>query len=294
MIARERLDRVAASVTGVAAAASFATTLAIGWVLLKTALSFFGDVSLMDFFGDAVWAPLFSEPRYGIWALVLGTATITSIALCFALPICFFLAIALAEYATPRARLVWKPVLELASAVPGIVYAYFAIAYVTPLLQRVVPHIRPMNALGAGIALGLMILPLVATLSEDAISAVPHGLREAAYALGASKWSTLKTVVLPTAAPGIAIAMLLGLARAAGETMIVAIACGFGTSSSYDPRGPLQTMTGFVAQLALGDVTPGSVDEHALFAVAAGLFVLTLLLNTVVSRLRRGRQWQIR
>jgi phosphate transport system permease protein len=151
-----------------------------------------------------------------------------------------------------------------------------------------------MNALSAGIALGVMIIPLVATLSEDALTAVPNGLREAAYALGASKWHALRSVVLPTAAPGFGVAVLLGLSRAAGETMIVAIACGFGTSSSVDPRGPLQTMTGFLAQLALGDVTPGAIEEHVLFAVAAGLFVLTLAANTVVSRLRKVRTWQTR
>lgn len=266
---------------------SILTTLGIVAVLVGETAGFFKEVSLGDFLGDTQWTPLFADKHFGIWPLLSGTLLTTAIAVATAIPLGLVAAVFLSEFARPRVRRAAKPALEVLAGVPTVVYGYFALTLLTPVLQRIVPGLAGFNALSPGIVMGIMILPIVASLSEDAIFAVPSSLREAAYALGASKLATVFRVVLPSAASGIGAAVMLGLSRAIGETMIVAIAAGQQPRLTLDPRVPVETMTAYIVQVSLGDTPTGTLEYRTIFAVGMALFLMTLILNVASHRLRR-------
>ena len=266
---------------------SIVTTAAIVGVLALETYEFFCEVSIRDFLFDTQWTPLFADKHFGIWPLLAGTMLTAVIAIMVALPFGLFAAIYLAEFASPRARKILKPTLELLAGVPTIVYGYFALVALTPLLQRFLPDLAGFNALSPGIAMGVMIIPMISSLSEDAIHAVPRVLREGAYALGAGRIQTIFRVVLPTALSGIAAAVVLAISRAVGETMIVAIAAGQQPRLTLDPRVPIETMTAYIVQVGLGDTPTGTIEYKTIFAVGTTLFVVTFLINLVSQRLAR-------
>jgi phosphate transport system permease protein len=263
------------------AALSVFTTVGIVVVLLVETLAFFAEVSPARFLGDTQWTPLFAEKHFGIWPLVSGTVLTTAIALAVALPLGLLAAVYLSEFASERVRRFFKPALEMLAGVPTLVYGYFALTVVTPALQLLVPGLSGFNALGAGIAMGLMILPLVASLSEDAIYAVSSELREGALALGATKLSMVRRVVLPSAFSGIAAAAILAISRGVGETMIVTIAAGQEPRLTLDVRVPIETMTAYIVQVSSGDVPTGTLEFRTIFAVGGALFLFTLVLNLI-------------
>lgn len=272
-----------------AALLSVAITLGIVIALLGPALEFFREVPVMDFLSGTRWAPRFSNPTYGVLPLVTGTAWTTAIALLIAIPFGLGAAVYLSEYAPTRVRKVLKPVLELLAGVPSVVYGYFALTFIAPDVLKGLLGIQlgTFSVLAAGIALGIMIIPTVASLSEDAMSAVPMALRQGSYALGANKMRTTLRVVFPAAVSGIAASVVLGLSRAVGETMIVALAAGTQARMVTGPTQPGQTMTGFIAQTATGESTPGTISFDSLYAVGLLLFVLTLIANIISIRLVR-------
>jgi phosphate transport system permease protein len=280
-------DRTAHLVFASCGIVSVFITIGILTVLAREAFGFFKEVPLSDFLGSTEWTPLFATKRFGIWPLLTGTLLTTAIAMAVAVPLGLLAAIYLAEFAQERVRRVLKPMLELLAGVPTVVYGYFALTFVTPLLARFVPGLAGSNALGAGIVMGFMIVPIVASLSEDAIFAVPLSLREGAYALGAGRLSTIAGVILPTAFSGIAAAVILGLSRAVGETMVVAIAAGQQPTFTLDPRVPIETMTAYIVQVSLGDTPTGTLEYRTIFAVGLSLFLITLVLNLVAHGLRR-------
>jgi len=264
-----------------AATSSVLVTLGIVFVLLYESFVFFEHVSIVDFLTDRFWTPLFADPRYGIMPLVTGTLLSTVVALAVAGPLGLTAALYLSEFANPRVREVIKPALELLAGVPTIVYGFFALLFVTPLLQKIIPGLPGFNILSAGIVIGIMIIPYVASLSEDAMRAVPQGLRDASYGLGATKLETAVRVVLPAATSGVAAAFVLGISRAVGETMIVAIAAGTQPNLTFDPREPAATITAFIVQVALGDLPHGSIPYQSIFAAGLVLFLMTLAFNIV-------------
>lgn len=272
----------------VAACVSVATTLGIVVSLVPTTVEFFRHVSVVEFFTTTTWAPLFKPAKYGVLPLVTGTLMTTLIALVVALPIGLAAAIYLSEYAHPRVRAIFKPVLEVLAGVPTVVYGFFALKFVTPLLQGILPFdVGVFNALSAGLVMGMMIVPTIASLSEDAMSAVPQALRDGAYALGSSRRIVAVRVVLPAALSGIVAATILGISRALGETMIVAIAGGGQPNLSANPLEGMQTMTAFIASAAIGDLPVGSIGYQTIFAVGALLFAGTFLMNLVSIRMVR-------
>ncbi|GAB4481874.1 MAG: phosphate ABC transporter permease subunit PstC [Anaerolineae bacterium] len=257
------------------------TTIGIVVVLLVETLEFFQEVTLAQFLLDTQWTPVFVDKHFGIWPLVAGTFLTSAIALMVALPLGLLSAIYLSEYASPRLRAILKPILEILAGIPTVVYGYFALLFVTPLLQKIIPDLAGFNAISPGIVMGIMILPLVASLSEDALHAVPVSMREAAYGLGATKQEVATRVVVPAALSGIAAAFILAISRAVGETMIVAVAAGQRPVLTLDPRGPIQTMTAYIVQISLGDIPVYTLDYKTLFAVGFSLFVITLVLNLI-------------
>jgi len=259
----------------------------IVFVLVVESAGFFREVSLRECVTDRMWAPLFAEPRFGIRPLVGGTLVTTGIALAVALPLGTISAIYLSEFAPFRFREVVKPMLELLSAVPTVVYGYFALLFVAPLLQRFIPGLPLFSMLSAGIVMGIMIIPYVSSLSEDAMRAVPMLLREGSYALGASKLTTAVRVVMPAAMSGIGAAYILAISRAVGETMIVAIAAGMQPNLTLDPTEPAATLTAYIVQVSLGDLPHGSVGYRSIFAAGITLFVTTFAFNIVGHVLRR-------
>ena len=269
------------------AAASVLVTAGIIAVLLVETLGFFSEVPLIDFLTDTEWTPLFSEQHFGILPLVSGTVLVSTIAMAVALPAGLLSAIYLSEYARPGIRRVVKPVLEVLAGIPTVVYGYFALLFVTPLLQNWIPNLSGFNALGPGIVMGIMILPLVSSLSEDALHAVPNGLREGAYALGATRMQTALRVVVPAALSGISASFILAVSRAIGETMIVAIAAGQMPILTLDPTVPIMTMTAYIVQVSLGDTPAGTLEYRTIFAVGMALFVMTFALNLASNWLRR-------
>jgi phosphate transport system permease protein len=284
---RSRLERFIGRAFLACGLVSVATTAGIVVVLFWETAGFFREVSLRQFLGDTQWTPLFAEKHFGIWPLLSGTLLTTAIAIAVAVPLGLLAAIYLSELAGERTRRRIKPLLELLAGVPTVVYGYFALTFLTPLLQRVIPGLGGFNALSAGIVMGIMILPVVTSLSEDAIFAVPSNLREGAYALGAGKVATIRKVVVPAAFSGIAAAVILGLSRAIGETMIVAIAAGQQPRLTFDHRVAIETMTAYIVQVSLGDTPTGTLEYRTIFAVGASLFLMTLALNVVSHRLRR-------
>lgn len=264
---------------------SVATTIGILYVLASETAAFFSEVSLAEFFGDTQWTPLFADPHFGIWPLLSGTFLTAAIAIAVALPLGLLAAIYMAEFATARMRRVLKPTLELLAGIPTIVYGYFALVFLTPLLQRFIPGLAGFNALSPGIVMGVMIVPMIASLSEDAIHAVPRSLREAAWGLGAGEAQTIFRVVLPAAFSGIAASVVLAVSRAIGETMIVTIAAGQRPWLTLDPRVPIETMTAYIVQVALGDVPADTLAARTIFAVGTSLFLLTFVTNLIAQRL---------
>jgi phosphate transport system permease protein len=269
------------------ASVSIVTTFAILAIFALETVAFFRDVPLSAFLFDDEWTPLYDDAHFGIWPLVAGTLLTSIIALAVAVPFGLLSAIYLGELAPRRVRAVLKPTLELLAGVPTIVYGYFALVVLTPMLQRVIPGLAGLNALSPGIVMGVMIVPMITSLSEDAIQAVPDELREGAYALGAGRLATIFRVVLPTARSGIAAAIVLAVSRAIGETMIVAIAAGQEPRLTADPRVPIETMTTFMVQIGLGDAPTGSLGYRTLFVVGASLFVMTFTANILSHRLAR-------
>jgi len=266
---------------------SICTTIGIVAVLLFESLQFFRHIPVWQFLADREWSPLFLAKHFGIAPLVAGTLLTTAIAIIVALPLGLLSAIFLSEYATPRARAVIKPVMEVLAGVPTVVYGYFALLFVTPLLQKVIPGLQGFNALSPGIVMGIMILPLVASLSEDALFAVPRSLREAAYALGSSKFQVALRVIVPAAFSGITASVILAVSRAIGETMIVAIAAGQQPVLTANPLAPVETMTAYIVQVSLGDTPYGTLEYQTIFVVGLSLFVLTFGLNLASHRLKR-------
>jgi phosphate transport system permease protein len=255
-------------------------------VLLIGALGFFRDVSPIDFLFGTTWTPLFFNKQFGVLPLVVGTFLVSLIAMVVALPAGLATAVYLSEYAPRAVRRIVKPVLEILAGVPTVVYGYFALMYVTPALQQVLPDLAGFNALSPGIVIGIMILPLVSSLSEDAIHSVPTVLREAAYALGATRMQATTRVVLPAALSGISAAAILAVSRAIGETMIVTIAAGQQPRLTLNPMVPIETMTAFIVQVSLGDAPAGTLEYNTIFAVGALLFANTFVLNIISNALR--------
>jgi phosphate transport system permease protein len=269
---------------------SLLTTAAIVFVLFEETISFFQEVSLQEFFLETEWQPLFKPVSYGIWELVAGTLNVVVWSLVFALPVGLSAAIYLSEYAHPNTRKTLKPALEALAGVPTVVYAYFALTVVTQLIPIFGDSISFFNSLGASLMLAVMILPTIASISEDAMANVPRDLREAAYGLGATRMEVALRVVVPAALSGIVASVLLAIARVIGETMIVAIAAGSTPNLTLSPLESIQTMTGYMLQVGLGDAARGTIDYQSLFAVGSMLFVMTFMLNVaatlIVSRFR--------
>ncbi|HEX2089723.1 MAG TPA: phosphate ABC transporter permease subunit PstC [Actinomycetota bacterium] len=271
---------------------SVATTLGIIGSLAFEAVDFFRDVSVWEYFTGTRWAPTFKPAGFGVLPLVTATLLITAIAVAVAFPVGLGAAIYLAEYATPRIRKTVKPVLEVLAGIPTVVFGYFALTFLTPtVLRPLIPGTNIFNALSAGIVVGIMIVPLVASISEDAMRAVPWSLREAAYGMGATRRTVAARVVVPAALSGIVAAFILGISRAIGETMIVAVAAGQIPNLTVDPRQAMETMTTYIVQVSLGDTPFGSTAYKTIFALGATLFGMTLALNIVSYRfIRRFRE----
>ena len=268
------------------AALSVLTTAGIIVVLAVETFAFLSEVSIVEFLTGTEWTPLFANQRFGVLPLVVGTMLVSAIAMTVALPMGLLSAIYLSEYAPSGVRRVVKPVLELLAGVPTVVYGYFALTFVTPLLQRFFPTLSGFNALSPGLVMGLMILPLVSSLSEDAMRAVPQGLREGSYALGATRMQTALKVVVPAAFSGITAAFILAVSRAVGETMIVAIAAGQQPRLTGNPFVPIETMTAYIVQVSLGDTPQGTIEYRTIFAVGMLLFLMTFVLNLISTWLR--------
>ncbi len=266
------------------------TTLGIIWVLVSESWGFFVTVPLHDFLFDTEWTPLFTQKRYGILPLLAGTFLTTAIAVLTAVPLGIVIAVYLSEYATPGFRKMLKPALELLAAVPTVVYGFFALTVVTPFLQSFIPGLGSFNALSAGLVMGIMIIPVISSLSEDALYAVPGSLREASYGMGATKFQTAFKVVVPAASSGIMVSVILGIARAVGETMVVAIAAGQQPNLTLDPRESVETITAYIVQVSLGDVEHGSLEYKTIFAAGITLFVFTFLLNNLSFWLKKKYQ----
>jgi phosphate transport system permease protein len=268
------------------AAASILVTLGIVLVLVFETTAFLREVPITEFLFGTVWTPLFYDKHFGILPLVAGTLLASAVAMLVAVPAGLLTAIYLSEYAPATVRRTVRPVLEVLAGVPTVVYGYFALQFVTPLLQAFVPGLSGFNALSPGIVMGVMILPLVSSLSEDALRSVPNGLREGAYALGATRMQAATRVVVPAALSGISAAAVLAVSRAIGETMIVAIAAGQQPRLTLDPRVPIETMTAYIVQVSLGDTPAGTIEYRTIFAVGMLLFVSTFVLNLFSNWLR--------
>ncbi len=289
---RRPVESVIRGVLFLCAALSVVTTLGIIAALASETIRFFGDVSPLSYLTGTRWAPTFTPSSFGVLPLVSATLLITAIGAAVAFPLGLATAIYLSEYAASRIRRFLKPTLEVLAGIPTVVLGYFALTFVTPdLLQRLIPGTRIFNALSAGIVVGIMIIPLVASISEDAMRAVPWSLREAAYGMGATRRTVSTRVVIPAALSGIAAAFILALSRAIGETMIVTLAAGQIPNLSIDPREPMQTMTAYIVQVSLGDTPFGSTAYKTIFALGTTLFAITLVLNVVAFRVvRRFRE----
>jgi phosphate transport system permease protein len=284
---RHRREKAIEAVLLLAACVSVFTTVGIVYILLKESLSFFSNVSLWNFLTDSQWTPLFSDAHFGIMVLLSGTLTSSAVALAIAIPLGTIIAIYLSEFAGHKTRETLKPMLELLSGVPTIIYGYFALLFVTPLLQKLIPGLPGFNVLSAGLVMGIMIIPYVSSLSEDAMRAVPMSLREGSYAMGATRFQTAINVVFPAALSGIAAAYILGISRAVGETMILAVAAGMQPNLTFNPLEPAATITSYIVQVALGDLPHGSVGYQTIFAAGLTLMLITLMFNLLGYWLRR-------
>jgi phosphate transport system permease protein len=262
-------------------------TIAIIWSLISQSFGFFRIVSVWTFLTDTEWTPLFSNKHYGILPLLSGTFLTTFIAIITAGPLGLIIAVYLSEYAPKQFRTSIKPALELLAAVPTVVYGFFALTVVTPFLKSFIPGMESFNALSAGLVMGIMIIPFISSLSEDALFAVPKSLREASYGMGATRFQTAFKVIVPAASSGIIVSIILAIARAIGETMIVAIAAGQQPILTLDPRKGVETVTAYIVQVSLGDVPHGSLEYKTIFAAGITLFVLTFILNNIGHRVKK-------
>ena len=280
-------ERIARSTLFVFSTVSILTTVGIVSVLLFEAIQFFQEVSPIEFLTGTRWTPLFASKHFGVLPLVTGTLLVAFLSMLVALPLGLLSAIYLSEYAPSKLRQVVKPILEILAGIPTVVYGYFALLFVTPLLRMISEDIAVFNALSASIVMGIMILPMVSSLSEDAMTAVPNSLREGAYALGATKLEVATRVVVPSALSGIAASFILATSRAIGETMIVTVAAGQNPNFTLNPFVPIETMTAYIVQVSLGDAPAGTLEFKTIFAVALTLFCITLIMNLL-------SQWVVR
>jgi phosphate transport system permease protein len=279
--ARDLRERAIQSVLFLAALVGTVTTAGIILSLVNETVNFFRQVSLLDYLTQTEWTPLFSIQKFGVWPLITATMLISAIALAIAVPLGLIAAIYLSEFAPARVRSVLKPALEVLAGVPTVVYGFFALIVVTPFLQQVIPGLSAFNSMSAGLVMGIMIMPLVSSLSEDAMASVPVSLREAAYGLGSTRFEVATRVVFPAAISGIVASIILALSRAVGETMVVAIAAGMNPTFTLNPTVPVETMTAYIVQVSLGDTPYGSLSYLTIFAVGSTLFVLTFLMNVL-------------
>jgi phosphate transport system permease protein len=284
---RHLRERVIEAVLFLAALVSVFTTVAIVVILVKESLVFFEHVSIVDFLTDTQWTPLFDDAHYGILPLLAGTLVTSGVALLVAIPLGTVVAVYLSEFAPFAVREVAKPFLEMLGGIPTVIYGYFALLFVTPLLQTVFPDLPGFNMLSAGLVMGIMIIPYVSSLSEDAMRAVPMNLREGSYAMGATRYQTAVRVVTPAAFSGIAAAYILGISRAVGETMVVAVAAGMQPNLTWNPAEPAATITAYIVQVSLGDLPHGSVGYQTIFAAGLTLLLLTLGFNIAGHLLRK-------
>ena len=280
-------ERAIEAVLFLAALVSVFTTVAIVYILVKESVVFFRQVPILDFLTDTQWTPLFDDAHFGIMVLLSGTLTSSFVALGISIPLGTVIAIYLSEFAPFSVREIAKPFLELLGGVPTIVYGYFALLFVTPLLQYFMPELPGFNLLSAGIVMGIMIVPYVSSISEDAMRAVPMSLREGSYAMGATRYQTAVKVVVPAALSGIASAYILGISRAVGETMILAVAAGMQPNLTFNPLEPAATITAYIVQVALGDLPHGSLGYQTIFAAGLTLMLFTLTCNIVGHVMRR-------
>lgn len=269
---------------------TIAVTTGIILVLTFEAVNFFREVPIIDFLTDTQWTPLFTDKHFGILPLLSGTLLTSFIAIVFAVPVGLSISIYISEYAPRSFRKTVKPALELLAAVPTVVYGFFALTVVTPFLQSFIPGLSGFNALSAGLVMGIMIIPFISSLSEDALHAVPNSLREAAYGMGSTKLQNAFKVMVPAASSGIIVSIILAISRAIGETMIVAIAAGQQPRLTLDPTVPVETITAYIVQVSLGDVEHGSLEYRTIFAAGITLFIFTFLLNTISYKIRKKFQ----
>jgi phosphate transport system permease protein len=287
-IKRNFIERIIEIILLFAALAATFITLGIVYILVTEASGFFKEVSVIEFLTSTQWSPLFEDAHYGILPLVSGTLTTSFVALMIAIPIGTIAAIYLSEFASHKTRETVKPILELLVGVPTVVFGYFTLLFVTPLLQKLNPDLPTFNMLGAGIVMGVMIIPYIASVAEDAMRAVPMNMREGSYAMGATKFQTAIRVVTPAATSGIIAAYILGISRAVGETMVVAIAAGQQPSFTFNPLEGAATITAYIVQVAMGDLPHGSLGYQSIFAAGMVLFLLTFLFN-ILGHMARKR-----
>ena len=280
-------ERLIEFVLFAAATVSVLTTVGIVYVLVSESYHFFQHVSIVDFLTDNQWTPLFDDAHYGIMVLVSGTVVSSGVALLVAIPMGTVIAIYLSEFANPKVREAAKPILELLGGIPTIVFGYFALLIVTPLLQKVFPELPGFSLLSAGLVMGIMIVPYIASLSEDAMRAVPMSMREGSYAMGSTKLHTALHVVVPAAVSGLAASYILGISRAVGETMILAVAAGMQPNLTWNPMEPAATITSFIVQVALGDLPHGSIGYQTIFAAGLTLMLMTLAFNLIGFYMRK-------
>jgi phosphate transport system permease protein len=266
------------------------TTIGIILILTIETVKFFSGVSIFDFINDTKWTPLFTEKHFGILPLLSGTLLTTTIAILFAVPLGLIIAVYLNEYASPRFTSFVKPVLEVLAAIPTVVYGFFALQFVTPLLQKIIPGLNGFNALSPGLVMGVMIIPYITSLSEDALRAVPRSLREASYGMGATKFQTAFKVMVPAASSGIIVSIILAVSRALGETMIVAIAAGQEPKLTFNPKESVETITTYIVQVSMGDVPQDSLEYKTIYAAGLTLFVFTFILNNISYWIRKKFQ----
>jgi phosphate transport system permease protein len=272
-------DRVIEGLLLLSALVAVVVTVLIIYILISESVPFFRAVGFGKFFGDTIWTPMFDQPRFGILPLLAGTLVTTFVALCLAIPCGTIIAIYLSEFAPYKLREIVKPCLELLGAVPTVVYGYFALLMVTPFLQKFLPGLPGFNMLSPGLVIGIMIVPYVASVSEDAMRAVPNYMREGSYAMGATRFQTAIRVVVPGAISGIAAAYILGISRAVGETMVVAVAAGLQPNLTWNPMESAATITSFIVQVSMGDLPHGSIGYQSIFAAGLVLMVTTLIFN---------------
>ncbi|QDQ07804.1 phosphate ABC transporter permease subunit PstC [Bacillus sp. BD59S] len=277
----QRINRIVPLLLKIIASVSIATTLGIIFTLSNETIMFFQKVSLLSFLTEKEWLPFFEDPKFGILPLICGTVLVTAIAMCVAIPIGLACAVFLSEYASNSVRKVLKPMLELLAGIPTIVYGFFALTVVTPLLQRIIPDLQFFNAISPGVVIGVMMIPTIASLSEDAMRAVAKGTKEASLALGSTRFEMVKQVVFPSAFTGIMAAIILAASRAIGETMIVVIAAGSTPNVSLDPTHSIQTLTAYIVQVSLGDAPHGTITYYSMYAVGATLFLFTFIMNII-------------